>query len=202
MRVREVMTAEVWTARVGDALRDVERGLLARRFTSVPIVDEERRLVGLVSRTDILKASPRTRRSGVVSDVMTWPVATAGPDDDARDVAERMVHTGFRHLPVVHDGRLVGIISHADIVRSIVAVDDAKLCVRARTAVAAYLAYSFGHDVTVRSAGGIVSLEGRVRTMHEARTLAGIVECLDGVAAVDNRLEADERMPDASMFIG
>jgi CBS domain-containing protein len=53
-----------------------------------------------------------------VRDVMTHLVCTAVPGDRVREVAQRLVHNGISGLPVVHRGRLIGVLSEADIVRN------------------------------------------------------------------------------------
>ncbi len=116
--VRDAMTTEVVTARATDPIDAVANRLLEGRHRSLPVVDEQRRLVGLVSEADILGKEPLSGRSSsrTVGSVMTKEVITLSPDDSIGSARLLVAEHGLRMVPVVHDGRLVGVLSRSDLV--------------------------------------------------------------------------------------
>jgi CBS domain-containing protein len=97
--------------------------LAARRIGALPVVDGEGRLKGIVSERDVVRAlaadsAVLERR---VDTLMTRDVKTCGPQDAVVELMETMTRERFRHLPVIENGRLVGIISIGDVVKQRVA---------------------------------------------------------------------------------
>src|SRR6185503_17098803 len=80
------------------------------------------RLVEIVTERDILRAVATGAIDGSVGDAMTHGPDTIGPEESAGHAAALMIHGGFRHLPVVDGGDVVGMLSIRDLVR--VSVDD------------------------------------------------------------------------------
>lgn len=82
-------------------------------------VYEADRLAGILTERDIVRAiADRSNLEvTVASDYMSRDPVTAKPDDDTMEIAERMLHGGFRHLPVVEEGRLVGMVSARDLLQ-------------------------------------------------------------------------------------
>jgi predicted transcriptional regulator len=112
---------------------------------------------------------------------MTEPARTIGPDETLHRAAQLMVQGSINRLPVVDHGRLVGIISRADIVR-VFAKSDEEL----KEQVAFALRAVDGLMVAdVRD--GVVRLSGTVASEALALTIRSIVQQLDGVVAVDDR---------------
>jgi CBS domain-containing protein len=130
MLVREVMSSPVVTVGPRTPVKQAVRLLDEHRITSMPVVDEEGRLVGVVSEADVLRdALPPDRRTHerlvelaappvhlVVTDVMTHLPMSVGPDDDLVDAVELMVDTQVKSLPVVSSGRVVGMVSRRDVI--------------------------------------------------------------------------------------
>jgi len=128
MFVRDVMTKSPFTIRLDKRLQAVHSMLEWGAFRHVPVVDEHNFLVGVVSQTDVLKASasefdgttPRVERdqllAGIpVTRVMQRGVVTAAPDDLVADAAFSMMHHRVNCLPVVERGRVVGIVTAVDL---------------------------------------------------------------------------------------
>jgi len=111
-RVKELMTTEVVTAAPGQPVEEVARELSRRGLSAVPVLDETGVLVGIVSEYDVV-----TKRGRVVGDIMSQGVVTITEDADAEQVAALIGLHGIRRLPVLRDGRVVGMISRADLVR-------------------------------------------------------------------------------------
>ena len=97
--------------------------LLTRRISGAPVVDEQGRLVGILSKKDCLRmafsSSYHKEPGGTVSDYMTQDVQTVEAAADIVQVAEIFVKGPYRRYPVTDDGRLVGQISRHDILQAI-----------------------------------------------------------------------------------
>lgn len=96
-------------------------GLLAERNVgALPVVDAGR-LVGIVSERDVVRrlhAGGAAALHARVVDIMTADVTTCAPEDDVTALAGVMTEGRFRHLPVVVDGKLAGIVSIGDLVKT------------------------------------------------------------------------------------
>ena len=126
--VREIMSSPVEFLEVGDSL-DLARHLMrAGRIRHLPVVDGEQRLIGLVTHRKVLAAwvshgdpgheRPRTiAREIPVDMLMETDVMTTAPDAPAAYAARLIEKRKLGCLPVVDDGRLVGIVTEADFVR-------------------------------------------------------------------------------------
>ncbi len=115
--VRDAMTGDVAVATATDPVDATAARLVAERLTSLPVVDEERGLVGLVSEADLLGDEPLSRRVGrTVGAVMTRDVITLDPDDTIGHARLLVAEHGLRVVPVVTDGTLVGVLSRSDLV--------------------------------------------------------------------------------------
>ncbi|OLT22961.1 hypothetical protein BJF78_32655 [Pseudonocardia sp. CNS-139] len=117
--VREVMTADVATAQLSDTLDDVADRLVERRFTALPVVDGQGRLVGIVSEADLLGREPLSGRveGRTVASVMTQDVVTVGPEETVAAARLLVAERGLRVVPVVGDGGLLaGVLSRSDLV--------------------------------------------------------------------------------------
>lgn len=133
LAVRDLMTPDPHTLPPQANLDEVSDLMRTMRIRHVPIVDEEGTVVGLVTHRDMLSKAfgggqdlPRSirqpyLRSIPVSDVMTQAIATAAPDDLLSTVACRMVDRRLGCLPVLDEGRLIGIITATDFVRYVAA---------------------------------------------------------------------------------
>jgi CBS domain-containing protein len=116
--VRDAMTTAVVTARATDQIDTVATMLVERRHRSLPVVDDQRRLVGLVSEADILGKEPLSGRTNgrTVASVMTKDVITLSPEDSVSSARLLIAERGLRMVPVVEDGRVVGVLSRSDLV--------------------------------------------------------------------------------------
>ncbi|WP_127128246.1 CBS domain-containing protein [Georgenia sp. SYP-B2076] len=122
MRISEVLRrkgATVTTIRSDATLAELLDLLATRRIGAVVVSDDGSRVDGIVSERDIvLHLRDGSASLGAhVRDLMSAEVVTCAPEDDLESLARTMTDRRVRHLPVVVDGRLVGIVSIGDIVK-------------------------------------------------------------------------------------
>lgn len=141
VKVSEVMTREVATVSAETPLKTVAEIMSRRRVSGLPVIDLQGKVMGIISDKDFLShmgdgtartfmdvvseclkgggcvAAPvRAKHAG---DIMNSPAITVGQDTSVMDAARTLVEKGINRLPVVDEkGRLVGIVSRADVVRS------------------------------------------------------------------------------------
>jgi CBS domain-containing protein len=146
MNARDLMAADVVTVSPDTPLREVAKTLLVHRISAIPVVDADGSVVGMVSEGDLVgrKKTERETRSewwlmhlaegeplnteflehlqsplAVASEVMSSPVITIGEDAHTDEIASLMAAHNVKRLPVLRDGRLVGIVRRADLLRTI-----------------------------------------------------------------------------------
>lgn len=113
-------------ARSGESLADVASRMRFNDVGSVIVIDSGH-LVGILTERDLARAiADSTDRTSVVGDYMTPEPVYATPATEVDEAARMMIVAGFRHLPVVDDGRLVGVLSMRDILSSIVWSNGSK----------------------------------------------------------------------------
>jgi CBS domain-containing protein len=114
---REHMSRDLLTVEATLPLAEVADRMVAREVGAV-LVLRSGRLAGILTERDVLRAVARgIRDDAVVGDWMTADPETIEPDDTTDHAATLMMHGGFRHLPVVERGEVVGIVSIRDLMR-------------------------------------------------------------------------------------
>jgi len=111
---------EVVTIDPSETLNDAVRLLAAKRIGAALILGADRRIVGIISERDIVRALADGGPAALdepVSRTMTRKVETCTESETVSSIMERMTAGKFRHMPVVDQGRLVGIVSIGDIVK-------------------------------------------------------------------------------------
>lgn len=111
---------DVVTIEPGASLADAAKLLAERRIGAVLILGADRRLVGIMSERDIVQALAARGAAALdepVSQTMTRSVETCNENETIGSIMERMTNGKFRHVPVVEQGRLVGIVSIGDVVK-------------------------------------------------------------------------------------
>ena len=112
--------AHVITIRPEQVIREALGLFIRHNIGALVVLDDAGHLIGLLSERDILRAAPMNEAifSQPVREVMTREPITAVPQDDLMSVANTMTEMRMRHLPVVDQGRLVGIVSIGDVVKA------------------------------------------------------------------------------------
>ena len=204
MRARDVMSEPVTTVSPHATLPAVAAVMGRQRIGGLPVVDANGKLVGVITETDLLVkeagAGGRTelsyarhwnstskdfqhRPTPTVAEVMARQVVTADEDTGLRELARLMTRQGAHHIPIVRDGRIVGIVTRADVVsafgrpaRAILAdvfdVLREGLCLDPER-----------FDVVVQE--GVVTIRGEVDRPGAVRLIETVLAEVDGVAAVD-----------------
>jgi CBS domain-containing protein len=154
MQVQEIMTRQVIAVRPDTPVLDVARIFREKAISGVPVLDEEGSLVGIITEVDLIARHARphfptyiafldsiiylegTKRyhdsmrhilATTADQLMTRPVETVSPDMDVQDLATLMVQRRANPVPVVDDqGRMVGIVSHTDLVDLILRGEDSE----------------------------------------------------------------------------
>ena len=139
MRVRDVMTREVFTVSSRKSLLDVREILEWRHIRHVPVVDDYGRLTGIISHRDLLNAAvtsiasiPTKDQNNEYAQVLIGAVARApavsvGPDFSLADAAELILRGKLGCLPVVDSGKLVGIVTESDFVALAINFPDQRV---------------------------------------------------------------------------
>jgi CBS domain-containing protein len=119
MKVREVMTQVVLTAETGTTIAEVA-SLMAQRRVGSALVLDGRRLLGIFTERDIVKALSQDASAThqAIGHWMTRNPQTIPSDAMVDEALRRMLDGGFRHLPVMDEDRIVGMISMRDLSRA------------------------------------------------------------------------------------
>jgi CBS domain-containing protein len=118
---RTIMTRDVVSVRENTPVQHVVELMVEHDITGVPVVDAEDRLLGIVTEKDLMGLLYEPGRpGGTAGDYMTRDVVCFDEEDDVISICECLVKSHFRRVPIISDGKLVGIISRRDLVKYIV----------------------------------------------------------------------------------
>ena len=123
MRVSDIMHTDLRTIGTDATLSDAIAIFAATGLSALPVLDRVGRAVGICTTRNVLEAEARRRdveRTLVLEFMTPWP-ETAGPRDDVRKVAQRMLEAQVKRLFVTDRGALAGVISQTDIVAAVAA---------------------------------------------------------------------------------
>ena len=125
---------EVFTTQPHRTLREVIELLAAKGVGAVVVSDASMSVLGIISERDVVRVIARDGAAALnapVSNHMTPKVTTVTRDDTIDHLMQTMTEGRFRHLPVVEDGRLIGIVSIGDVVkRHVSAIDSERQALR------------------------------------------------------------------------
>jgi CBS-domain-containing membrane protein len=204
------MTRDVACAHEDSSYKELVKLLASRRVSALPVVDGRGRVLGVVSEADLLPKpeqpgdgpgrllSARLRRRDraraeptVAAELMTRPAITVEPLATVTEAARRMHRAGVKRLPVVDVvGRLVGIVSRADLLTSFLPPDEELRREIVENVIFSDLVMAPDRfDVDVRD--GVVTLQGRCERRSLVPTVVRAVAAVDGVVRVVNRLGYD-----------
>ncbi|MGW0002803.1 CBS domain-containing protein [Nocardia grenadensis] len=178
MRARDILSRPVVTVHPDTPLPEAVALLTGHGFAALPVVDEEDRVVGILSESDAMSAETRT---AAVETAMTVPVEVVGPTTDAAAVAASTLEHHVRSLPVVEAGILVGMVSRRDLLRALVS-DEAAIAAKVRALLDDYAGSHRQWDIDVGH--GVVTIQGIFADESEQRVVAAMARTVAGVGEV------------------
>ena len=204
--VKDVMTTHVVAVRLKATYKDMATRLREFRVSAFPVLDNDNRVVGVVSEADllakealeysahgvaggILHSRERAKAAAVTAaDLMTKPAVTIGPDETVSHAARLMYSRKVKRLPVVDDrGRLVGIVSRADVL-SVFSRPDAEIRHDIIENVIIGTVVTDPARFMVAVENGIVTIEGIPENETVGRDMIEEIRHVEGVVAVRNFL--------------
>lgn len=223
MLARDIMTTATVTVSPEMSVRDVAKLLLDKRISAVPVVGSDGVPVGIVSEGDLIRRreTGTTRphawwlslfttsedaaheyvktHGGKARDVMTENLVTVSEDTPVEEIAGKLESHRIKRVPVLRDGRLVGIVSRADLIRGLASwraapggtADDHAL--KAAVEAALREAEVGTEFVSAVVSDGVVTLWGAVGSDEEKRAVGVAAENVAGVKEVHNQVS---RLPD------
>jgi len=226
MNAGDVMVTNVVTVRPHTSVQDIAKTLIANRISAVPVVDEADNLVGIVSEGDLIhrvEVGTDQRRSWWVEflagkqalaqefvkshgrravDVMTGKVVTVNADMPLSELASLLEKRRIKRVPVVDNGKIVGIVSRADLVRALAKsqlevashgqIADSALCANIIDRLKSELWWPGGIGVMVHDQ--IVELWGVVETQAQKDAIKIAVEAMPGVQTISDHLSVQQRI--------
>lgn len=207
-KVRDVMTADVVSVPQDALFREIVQVLTRRGVSAVPVVDANRRVLGVVSEADLLPKvefadgldephlfedrrhrAAREKATGVVArDLMSAPVVTVSADASVVEAAKLLESSYVKRLPVVDRwGRLIGIVSRRDLL-AVFLRPDAEIRQEIVAEVLGRLLSIDPMELRVDVNEGIVTLAGQLECKSLVALTLKLVERVDGVVGVIDRL--------------
>lgn len=221
MKAKDIMTRDVVTVGPDASVHEVAALLAKHHISGIPVMTQDDRLLGLVSEGDLIEraevgadpkgkwwlvnfddptalASRYTKAHGAkTADVMTRHVATVGPDADLAVVADILRAHRVKRVPVVQDGKLLGIVTRSDIVKALSGAigpgasktrSDGELqrSILERMRIERWLDTSY---VNVSVDKGKVTIAGLIGSKDEQRALCALVEGVAGSGNVIDHLK-------------
>ena len=233
LRARDLMTKEVVTVPPATPATSLARLLTDRGISAAPVTDPGGRLLGIVTEADLLRrlagaedkpagwlrkffsnpdrqAERYAKTHGMEArDVMTEEVIAVEPDATAEHCARVMEERGIKRLPVLQGGRLVGIVSRADLLRAVleppakIGAEERERDARIRAALREEMRaqpWAGGLDAFADVRDGVVTLRGFVRSDEVRRGLRVLAARIEGVERVEDCME-DAPLPMPGAFV-
>jgi CBS-domain-containing membrane protein len=117
-KAADIMTTNVITAKKNMVLTDVIALLLRWHISAMPVVDDEDRMVGIVSEIDLVNLTfDGNARDTTVEEVMVTDIVSFSPDTQLADLVQSFSKRHLRRVPIIDKGKVVGIVSRRDILR-------------------------------------------------------------------------------------
>lgn len=206
-QVGDVMAAKVVSVTRNASYKQIARLLHEHQLTALPVLDPDGRVTGVVSEADLLRKQERHERTGrrpgpqlrpaaraktearTAVGLMTSPAVTIGPDALLGTAARLMSQHHVKRLPVVDgEGKLIGIVSRADLLRVFLR-PDGEIAAEA-SAVLTDILLADPSQARATARDGVVSLDGRLDSQDQIDAAVRLVEAIDGVVAVTSNLTA------------
>ena len=208
MKVHQAMVRDVVSVSTTTPFRKIVELMTQHRVSGVPVVDGCGQVLGVVTGADLVvkehrgspvaSLTPATKAHGeaeysrrvggaVAGELMTAPAITVNEDVDLRVAARLLSLHGIRRLPVTKEGKLVGILSRADVLKVFLRPDD-DICRDIEEDILGRKMVAATPGVRVLVADGTVTVSGEVERRSTAMVIGFHVDRVDGVTRVDNEL--------------
>lgn len=215
MKAADVMTRKVLCVTPSDSVRAAARLMLENHVSGLPVTDDQGHVVGMLTEGDLLERGEMATEPGVspwralwlgpqrlaeryvhahgrtVQEVMTCDVIAVGGETPLGEVVALMESRGIRRLPVLENGRLVGIISRADLLRALSRLLPTQGPAASDAAIRADILRQIDQEhwapralVDIRVENGIVRLRGLVTSQQQRDGLKVLTENTTGVRQV------------------
>ncbi len=205
---RDVMTKAVVVVEDTAPYKEIVRLLDQHCVNALPVVDENDVLVGIVSEADLLlkeefsdeeagfgvlglrrRRLERAKARGLTArDVMTSPVVTSWPDADLAGLARLLHQHNVKQVPITSpEGKVIGIVSRRDLLRVFLRT-DVEIRQEILDEIVTRTLWLDPSEIPVAVSDGVVTLEGQVEQRSLAEWLVELVENVDGVVGVENRM--------------
>jgi CBS domain-containing protein len=122
MIARDIMTRHVYTTTPETTIREAAHVLAERHISGMPVVDPAGTIIGMLTEADII-----SKQGERVEDIMSREIISVSVETPVGEIAQLLSQKKIKRVPVLTDGRLVGLVSRADIVA---AVADGHLIIR------------------------------------------------------------------------
>ena len=119
LRAKDIMTINPIALKKETPAYEAVKNLVENNITCLPIVDDDMTLVGIVSQKDLLEVMYNEDKPGNVEDFMTKNVFSFNQEISLIDIAECFIKNHFRKVPIVSEGKLVGVVDKMDIIEYI-----------------------------------------------------------------------------------
>jgi CBS domain-containing protein len=120
VKAKAIMKTRVLSVTKDTDVYEAIRIMVANQVTGLPVIDDNERLVGIVTEKDVLHMLYEVEDSpNPVSHFMTQPVVSFDEEEDLEVIAESLRGNNFRRVPILREGQLVGVISRRDVIRHI-----------------------------------------------------------------------------------
>ncbi len=117
MIARDIMTRKVATIHPDASVQEAAQLLDQKRISGAPVVDADGKIIGIITEADIIS---KVNREGLrVADIMSHNVIAVSEETPVNEIASLLTERKIKRVPVVHNGKLVGIVSRADIVHAV-----------------------------------------------------------------------------------
>jgi CBS domain-containing protein len=217
MKVEEIMSSEVVTVFAATSLKEVAEILAERGISGLPVVGNDGDVVGVVSEADILfkERGPSTRtgvfawlldrygyegqpklEAQIAGEAMTAPAIVIEPQRPIAEAAHVMLERRVNRLPVVENGRLVGLVTRADLVRAFARPDEAIEREIREDVLGRTLWLREPEAITIEVENGKVALSVNADSRFDAELGGTFAARVPGVVEVDSSLRwPDENGP-------
>ena len=137
LKAKDIMVEIVISVKKDTSIYDALELMTKHRIAGIPVVEDDMTLIGIISEKDVLSLlfyATGDEEEKVVDDFMTQPPVHFDKDEKLLDLCDCLINQDFRRVPITSKGKLVGIISRADIVECILHLRSEKINVSAEGA--------------------------------------------------------------------